>query len=281
MRRSRERLDWKAVVPVFMTVVGFIAALLTLPRSVIVLVMATLLFCLMGVGFQTLRSPRVPHRVIAPGGLSPLAARFGPSCEFASSERVVKECHDLERQVFGHGAFSLTKICQWWRKYQRGIVVARRNDRTVGLVGLWPISRAAWANLSGGKITELELGIRSVRPEPEGECWWYIGSILVATGVSRPLVVGALFEFLMTEWISGLPRGPHSFVASAYTAEGKRLLEKLGFVPSISADEHPIFVMRSQTSAQLRSTFDQMFPSLAARYGTPALPVLRQPGFSA
>lgn len=179
-----------------------------------------------------------------------------------STESDVVRCAQYEASFFPEVAFNPKTVIAMWKKFPRAITYLKKKNDTkiVGLVSIWPISKAAYEELILGSWQESDISHRSVLREP-GTYWW-LGTLELSNEYHmNPGAIRTLFMASISNWLHELEAHEIrnvKLVATAQSDQGLKLLEHLGFVKHVDKDPQTYGI--DGTSRELANRLEQLLP---------------------
>lgn len=140
------------------------------------------------------------------------------------------ELYDIGDAAYGEASISFDLFEQLWRAQPKGLVALFCDERIIGGIGIWPVTKEWAEKMKNRKLRERELDPASMKKLRAGATsTWYISGVVLMPNVSRRAVKTLLGDGIKL-WLSeaGL-RFPCEFLALASADEGRRLLEGFEF----------------------------------------------------
>jgi len=165
-----------------------------------------------------------------PRAWEPVLGHFAndPKLTFGYVEEPREVAELAQTEDYGDkGTTNVPIATEWWTAYRCGNTVARYNGRIIGGIDLWPIKKKTYEQMLEGLVGDMDLRPHHFRLDGRAS-YWYIGSISLAQVWRRKLARKELLVRLavntMQSWLSRDPTFPATFIALAWTEEGRNLL---------------------------------------------------------
>ncbi len=161
---------------------------------------------------------------------------------------------------------------EWWDAWPEGFYAAFEDDKPVCVIGVFPITREWAEGLLKRKYDERALQREDI--EKADRTIWYISGISAKDPGGDGLHSGVpvLLTHTLVRWYlknsDVLNRAPVQVISVAVSKMGRKLLEKVGFMPAVNAknkDEHPIYAREVSRDRMLRFLNDH---PMLSRYFT-------------
>lgn len=163
----------------------------------------------------------------------------------------VRLINDIQHQIFGEDAWSVSKDIELWKKYKNGYTfIEDPDDGTIkAFMSFWPINSGVYKIFKLGNMTDDDLLPEHVVTTGKSRCWW-IGSIYVEPTFRKryPFAAAHLVHGTFAAWGElHSKRTPVMIVSTGWSREGRALLHKYGFA-KVSEDENPVYVLECYIS---------------------------------
>lgn len=207
-------------------------------------------------------------------------------------EQDLKTIAWIDQETYGSDSVDHEGLSKWWHRYKKGVTVLLEDTEIIGAVGIWPVTKEAYENLTAGKIDERGLDEGKVCDEGDAapRAYWYFGDIILLDryqnsmrNFSGRLLMAAVQDWVekgnladelhlcavairpRPSWLEKVPvlRRVVGAVERAFgwrassLGKGEKTLRRLGFKEvGLSPSGQPIFT-RSLTKQQLLEDFDR------------------------
>jgi hypothetical protein len=140
----------------------------------------------------------------------------------------------LYQMSFGEASVPTATLRAWHEAYPQGLIGLFEGSQLVGGISVWALRESAYAQFSQGGIKERALSAADLAPE--GGSFFYLSEIAVYPGRGSRARLLALLDAMMAH-LSLYGRFPLQVLGLAYSNEGMRIMQRLGFMPWLSAEE--------------------------------------------
>jgi len=212
-----------------------------------------------------------------PKAWDPPLGRFAhdPKLTFGYVEEPREVAELAETEDYGEkGTTNVAIATEWWTAYRFGNTVARYNGRIIGGIDIWPLKKKSYDQMLDGLLGDMDLRPGHFRVDRPAS-YWYLGSISLAqvwrSKLARKELLVRLAVNTMQSWLSRDPKFPATFIALAWTEEGRNMLLGRQFTehkrkPAGEIDD-PTYTLRLATRNEALVFAQRLKDRLASRTG--------------
>lgn len=195
-----------------------------------------------------------------------VSARNGFRVRAAETEADLREVWNIDVTSFSDHSVSFETGLAWWRKYRQGVYMLERDGEIVGYISFWPLTRQAFEDFVHGRRLEKAISARNIQPPAGGiETFWYIGSVMLKVRWRKTAAARILLREATNLWLASMtPDAIMHLCALAYSAEGEKLLRRVGFRCLCRAEESPHRLSVFLKSGRLEDIQGELAPFMGA-----------------
>jgi hypothetical protein len=176
----------------------------------------------------------------------------------------LKSLHKLDMSAYGDADIGYTCFESWWLSHKTGLfAMFDSNDKIIGAVGIWPITKEFYRKMSSGDTTEKQLTPQTIlQGNMRPSSYWYISGIVLKNKFRGHILAAELIRETILQWcFEQKMRYPVKILATAYSKSGMDLLRKLDFtqiIPSEKAQDGFAIYSRNFRHSELKYIIDSL-----------------------
>lgn len=151
----------------------------------------------------------------------------------------IRQIYEVEYREYGDETLSYLEYTRWWQRFKTGTYALFIDETVVGAIGMWPLTKSTYRDLTGGRLEETDITADMIEPLKEGQSWdaWYWAEIILArdlvpANLNSRRLLPLLLSTGLRAWVESGHLAERSFVcAIQYTGMGSNFLRHNGFRP--------------------------------------------------
>jgi hypothetical protein len=182
------------------------------------------------------------------------------------SVRQIQTTEELEKlwkidmEAYQDASITLDEFYSWWDKYEFGLKALFLGDKVIGAFGLWPLSSKMSRQFKEGEVCEGDLRpTELIETDSRKTRYWYVSGIVLRPEFRKPSKTNPIVTLLtigLNIWMeSGHLDFPVEVSAIAYSIQGKRLLERFGFIKirdlCSDTNPYPLYCLKARSKHDL------------------------------
>jgi hypothetical protein len=155
----------------------------------------------------------------------------------------LRELWEIDADAYEECSLPFAVFRSWWENYEPGLTAISRNDKIIGCMGIFPLSKDQYEGFVSGNLAEAELV-----PVPLEICeefpqhYWYFSGIVIDPTIrgTKAAPLKLLLSMSLGQWYSSGHVGyPVNNCAMGYSREGELILGRFTFCKLVDGANYP------------------------------------------